>query len=177
LGHGNNPDPPKPPAPDFVAAKEIPPVQTELQNQALKTLQWGAKGDYTNPHEGGLFINMADPAMLNRNNELMTNEAGQGIEGLGTADPNYLASVKENRKAHMAEDAAGKYENDIKAGMGAATGVATDMSSLSAQERQAILNAQTSSYNTQLAKPREKKWWEFLAGAGAAAAPSIIDAI
>ncbi len=139
----------------------------------MKGLQWASKGDYTNPHDAGLFINLADPAMLNRNNELIANEAGQGIEGLGVADPNYLATVKENTKAHMAEDAAGKYENDIRAGVNAATGVAEDMSNLSDEDRRAILAAQTSTFNTFQSRPRNPGWLQYVLQGASAAAPFV----
>lgn len=160
-----------------MAAKTPAPVQTELQDQALKTLKWYGKGDFTNPHEGGIFTNLMDPAMLHRNSELASNEMGQGIEGLGTPDPNYLATVKENRAAHQDEVNAGQYENDLRQGIGAATGVAEDMSNLDEQTRNAILSSQTSSYNTQLSKPEKPAWWQYLLSAGAQAAGPIAEAI
>lgn len=172
IGHDNTPKPAPPP--DYKAAATPAPVQTELQDQALKALKWGAKGDYTDPHDAGVFINYADPAMLNRHNELITNEASQGTSALGTPDTNALAAVKENTKAHMAEDAAGKYEGDIKAGIGAATGVAENMSNLSADDRRAILSSQTGVYNTWQSRPQQPPWWNALISGGAAGAAAAI---
>ena len=162
--------------PDYKAAAAPSPVQTELQNQALKTLQWASKGDYTNPHDAGLFVNLGDPARAAQQAELMGNAAGQGIYGLGVADPTQLAMNKENVKAHLAQDAAGKYEDSVRQGVGAATGVAEDMSNLSAEDRRAILNAQTATYNTWQSRP-QKRWFDYLLGAGSAAAPVIAAAI
>lgn len=171
MGHKNNPDPPKPPAPDITAARTPSPVETELQGQALRALQWGAAGDYRDPHAGGLFVNYSTPAMLHRNDELVTNAGAQGIEALGTPDPNYLATVRENRAAHANERNAGQYESDIREGLAGATGVAENMAGLSEAERMAILNSQTSSYNTQLAQPRQPRWWQYaLSAAGPAMA-------
>lgn len=105
--------------------------------------------------------------MLNRNLALQSNEAGQGIEGLGTPDPNYLATVKENRLAHEQEVNAGQYEKDIKEGVGAAAGVAGDMARLSEAERMGVLGSQTSAYDTYLGRPQPVKWWQTLLGGAA----------
>lgn len=177
MGHQNTVKPAPPP--DYTAAKAPSATQTALQDSALKTINWANKGDYTNPREGGLFTNYADPAMLHRHSELIANEAGQGIEGIGVADPNYLATVKQNQAAHQDEANAAQYESDIKSGVGAATGVAGQMANLDEQTKNAILSAQTGLYNTTLNKTLgQPAWWkELLLGGASAAGPAAIAAI
>lgn len=121
-----------------------------------------------------MFVNYADPAMLYRNAELQTNEANQGTSALGTPDPNALAAVKENAKAHMAENAAGQYENDIKQGIGGATAAGMQESAMSDEDRRAILAAQTGVFNTsQQVQANRPQWWQAILGGAAAAAPLI----
>jgi hypothetical protein len=171
IGHGSDPKPAPPP--DYVAAKAPSAEQSALSKAALQTINWAGKGDFRDPREGGLFINYANPALNEDKNTLIANEAGQGIEGLGTADPNYLASLQENQKAHRMQDAAGQYESDIGKGVSAATGVAESTAGLSQAEQDAILKAQSSAYNTSLGKAPTPQWWQFLASAAGPAVAAI----
>ena len=103
----------------------------------------------------------------------MTNEAGQGIQGLGVADPNYLATVHENTQAHMAEDAARQYEGDIAKGVGAANSLGLNLANLDEDTKRAILASQTDIYggwqSGQFGMARDAnnkpQWWQsFLSG-------------
>ncbi len=121
-----------------------------------------------------MFVNFMDPAMLYRNAELQTNEASQGTSALGTPDPNALAAVHENAKAHMAENAAGQYEKDLQQGLNAATNVGMHMADISDEDRRAILASQTGVFDTsQQTQANKPKWWQAVLGGAAAAAPMI----
>jgi len=170
LGHGNSTaSPPPPPTPTLPAAS---PVHTALEDQTLQALHFGASGDYRDPSKGGIFVNFADPSLRNRQASLMTNEAGQGISALGTPDPNELAAVNANTKAHMAEDAGRQYESDIAQGLNAARGTALNLTDLDAQQQDALLASQTGTYNTwqggQFGLARDAankpKWYESMIG-------------
>jgi hypothetical protein len=175
IGHGNSTvNPTKDYTAALTAANTPSPTEDALSHEALHTLDWAAKGDYTDPHSGGIFVNYADPAMLHRNAELASNEAGQGIEGLGIADPNYLATVKANRAAHQDEINAGQYESDIKEGVSAATGVAGDVSKLDLSRKMGVLGTTKDVYQANANKP---KWWQYLLQAGAGAAGPVAEAI
>lgn len=130
-----------------------------MEEQSAQALGWAAKGDYRDPHAGGLFLNMGDPAMLNRNRELTMNAGRQGISALGTPDPNYLATVNENTKAHQAEDDAARYENNIREGVAAASGAAGSAEGFDINRKSAALGTSSQLYAQQAARP---KWWQFL---------------
>lgn len=157
MGHGNNTK--VDPKPDIAAARVKTPGEQLLEDQSAKTLGWAAKGDYTNPHEGGLFVNYADPAMRNRNRELTMNAGNQGVSALGPVDPNYLATVKENIKAHQAEGDSAQYEQDVKEGVGDAAAVAGKSEGLDISRKLGVVGASTDLYKYQDSKP---KWWQYL---------------
>lgn len=171
IGHGNKTEAPKT---EYITAvnqaKEKTPQEEALGKASLKTLDWANAGDYRDPRGGGLFVNYADPAMLHRNRELQSNEHGQGIEGLGVADPNYLATVKENRLAQNEQMDAAQYEGDIKGGIEAAAGYAGDTSKLDLSRKLGVLGATEDIYKGSMNKP---KWWQYLIGGASAAATGL----
>lgn len=175
IGKNNNP---QPVATNYNTAlaesKEKSPQEEALGKAAVKTLNWADKGDFRNPREGGLFVNYADPAMIHRNRELQSNAGGQGIYGLGIADPNYLAAVKSNQAAENEMMDAAQYESDVKEGVGQAAGYAGDTGKMDLTRRMNILGTTAGLYGQQLSKP---KWWETLLGAagpiGAAAVTKV----
>lgn len=170
IGHSNNTNPTANYNTALTAAKEKTPGELALERESAKTLDWASKGDYRDPHSGGLFVNFADPAMLHRNRELEMNAGDQGIFALGEADPNYLASVKENMKAHQEEADAGQYESDVKEGVGAAAGVAGDTSKLDLSRKLGVLGTTATLQQQQANKP---KWWNYAIQGASAAAPFI----
>lgn len=156
LGHGNNTAKVDNTA-ALAAAKEKTAGEKILEEQSAKALTWAGKGDYRNPHDAGMFVNFGDPAMLNRNRELTMNAGNQGISALGSADPNYLATMKENMKAHQAESDAGQYESDIKEGVGNAAAAAGKAEGLDISRKMGVLGVTSDLYRNQ--KPA---WWKFL---------------
>lgn len=132
-----------------------------LEDASAKSLAWYAKGDYRDPAAGGIFTNYADQAMLNRNRGLMMNAGRQGISALGTPDPNYLASVQENVKAHQSEDAAGQYEKDLQEGLANAQQAAASAEGYDISRKSAALGTTSQLYAQQAAKPR---WWQAILG-------------
>lgn len=166
MGHGNSTRVDS--TADYKAAlaeeKKKTPGQQMLEDATAKSLNWYSKGDFRNPHEGGAFVNYADQAMLNRNRALMMNAGRQGISALGTPDPNYLASVQENVKAHQAEDAAGQYESDLKEGFANARAAAGQAEGYDISRDTAALGVTSDLYKAKQAQP---KWWQYLVKAGA----------
>lgn len=144
----------------LTAAKEKTEGEKILERESAKGLEWASKGDYTNPHDAGMFVNYGDPAMLNRNRELTMNAGNQGVYALGSADPNYLATVKENMKAHQAESDAGQYESDIKEGVGNAAAVAGKSEGYDISRKMGVLGVTSDLYRAERAKPA---WWTYLA--------------
>ena len=141
------------------ATKEKTPGEKLLEEQSAKTLGWAAKGDFRNPREGGLFVNYADPALLHEHRALMRNAGGQGIYGLGTADPNYLASVKEVQDAENERADAGQYEADIREGIGSAAGAAGSAEGADLARKATVLGVTSDMYRNESNKP---KWWQML---------------
>lgn len=178
VGKGNKPNP----APvttyntAVTEAKKQSPAEEALNRESLKTIDWASKGDFTNPAEGGIFVNYADPAFRRRHRELSMNAGDQGIFALGPADPNALAAMKENSDAASAENDAAQYQDDIRTGVGQARAQAGDMSQMDLNRRLGILNETGATYRADLTKPQQPKWWERLLGgamnAGAAFAGS-----
>jgi len=143
--------------------------ESALTGEATGLMDWIKAGDYrTRPKN--LFFNFADPAERARQRETMMNAGGQGIFALGSPSPNLLALNKQNLNDHWARDEAGQYEQDVSQAGIRAAGELGDVANLENARKTARLGATTSSFNTQLARPR---WWEtLLAGAqrGASAA-------
>lgn len=157
MGKGNQPQPAQQYNAALTAAKEKSPQEEALGKAALKTLDWADAGDYRDPHGGGLFTNYADPAILHRNRELQANAGGQGIYALGNADPNYLATVKENQAAENEQSDAAQYESDIKEGVGQAAGYAGDTARMDTSRKMGILGTTAGLYNADMTRP---KWWQ-----------------
>lgn len=174
MGKGN-----KPKAPEvnynaaLIEAKKPSPQEEALTKASLKTLDWADKGDYRDPHAGGLFVNYADPAMLHRNRELQANAGGQGIYGLGVADPNYLATVKANQAAENEQTDAAQYESDIREGVANAAGVAGSTAGMDSARKMAVLGTTAGIYGQDRNRPR---WWNYLISGLSAAGPSIAGA-
>lgn len=167
MGKGN-----KPKAPEvnyntaLVEAKKPSPQEEALGKASLKTLEWADRGDFRNPREGGLFVNYADPAILHRNRELQSNAGGQGIFALGTPDPNYLATVRENQLAENEVMDAAQYESDIREGIANAAGYAGDTARMDQSRKMNILGTTAGIYSQDKNKP---KWWEYLVGGATSA--------
>lgn len=159
MGKGNKPKPETQYNTALVEAKKPSAAEEALTKSALKTLQWAEGGDFTNPREGGLFVNYADPAIARRNRELQTNAGGQGIFALGQADPNYLATVRANRMAEDEATDAAQYEGDIKEGISRAAGVAGDVAGMDIARKQNILGTTSGVYQS---KQNQPKWWQYL---------------
>lgn len=152
------------------AANEMSPAEQRLNEMALKTLNWADKGDFTNPRDGGVFVNFADPAAMRRRRELSSGAAAQGTAALGAgANPNLLALDKQNRDDENARDDAENYQNQVAAGVRGAMGVAGDVSRTALQRRLGVLGADAGLYGQSLAKVKTPSWWERLLGGAAQA--------
>lgn len=166
MGHGNSTKVDT--TGDYKAAlaeeKKKTPGQQMLEDATAKSLGWYAKGDFRDPHAGGPFVNYADQGMLNRNRDLMMNAGRQGISALGTPDPNQLAAVQENVKAHQAEDAAAQYEKDLQEGFANASAAAGNAEGFDINRKSAALGVTSDLFKQHEARPR---WWQALLSAGA----------
>lgn len=118
-------------------------------------------------------MNYADPAMLHRNRELQANAGGQGIYGLGVADPNYLATVKANQAAENEQSDAAQYESDIREGVANAAGIAGSTAGMDISRKMGVLGTTAGIYG------RDKKpaWWQYLIQGVSAAGPTIAEAV
>lgn len=163
MGKGNKPDTSAQYNTALTQANTKSPQEEALGKAALKTIDWADKGDFTDPSEGGIFVNYADPAIRRRHRELELNAGGQGVlSGMGGApDPNQLAAMKQNLADENAEDAAGQYEEDIRGGIGSAMGIAGDVSKTDLSRRLGVLDVTGANYRQQANKPA---WWERLIG-------------
>lgn len=169
MGKKQNPDPKKEQA-NSLAIVDKPSVgESALTGEATGLMDWIHGGDYTKRPKN-VFFNFADPAQRQRQRETMMNAGYQGISALGKPNANLLALNRENANNQWAEDMAGQYEQDVSQAGTRAAGELGDVAQLENSRKLGRLSATTSSYNTQLAKPR---WWEILlsqAGQGAQAA-------
>lgn len=166
IGHGNSTkvDTTKDYQQSLTAMKEKTPGEKLWEEQSAKTLAWAARGDYRNPHEGGIFVNYADPAMLHEHRALEQNAGAEGVYALGTPDPNYLATVKEQTANENERSDAAQYESDIRQGVGAAGAAAGSAEGLDISRKGAVLGTTADLFKQQQAKP---KWWNYFLGAAA----------
>lgn len=165
-----SPDPKKEQTASLAAVRTPSVGEQALTTEATGLMDWIKKGDYTQRPKN-LFFNFADPAARNRKRELMMNAGPQGIAalGMGSANPNLLALNRQNLNDEWARDSAAQYEQDVSQAGFRAAGMLGDVAGLENQREGMALGSTTSSYNTQLNKP---KWWEILlsqAGQGAQA--------
>lgn len=112
--------------------------------------------------------------MLHRNRELQANAGGQGIYGLGVADPNYLATVKANQAAENEQSDAAQYESDIREGVANAAGIAGSTAGMDTARKMGVLGTTAGIYQSGLNKPA---WWRYLISGLSAAGPSIAEAV
>ena len=143
-----------------------------LHQQAMNVIDAANSGDYTKRPKS-IFFNMADPAQRQRQRSMISGAKGQGVAGLGGADPNLIALNKENVAAHQAEDDAGQYEQDWKEATGAAGAQEGDLAALEQSRRLGVLGSGTSLYGTALANRTTPLWVQLMnsaaRGAGSAA--------
>ena len=161
MGRGNNTTPTTNYNTALTRAETRTPEEERLSRAAIRTLDWADEGDFRDPRGGGLFVNYADPAILHRNRELQANAGGQGVYGLGTPDPNYLATVKANQAAENEVTDAAQYESDIQSGIRDAAGVAGDTAKMDLSRRMGILGTTAGIYQQDRNRP---KWWSYLLG-------------
>lgn len=164
-----NPDPKKEQATSLAAVRGPSTGEAALTSEATGLMDWIKKGDYTQRPKN-LFFNYADPAARQRQREMQMNAGPQGVSAFGAgANPNLLALNKQNLQDEWARDTAGQYEQDVSQAGIRATGMLGDVAGMENSRELGALGATTSSFNTQLNKP---KWWEILlsqAGQGAQA--------
>lgn len=160
LSKGQKPDPNKEQATSLAAVRQPSAGEAALTGEATGLLDWIKKGDYSERPKN-LFFNYADPAARQRQRELQTNAAPQGIAALGAggANANLLALNKQNLNDEWARDTAGQYESDVSQAGIRASGMLGDVAGLENSRELGTLGATTSSYNQNLNKP---KWWQVL---------------
>lgn len=144
----------------LTAAKTPSPYDQKLGEMSMKTLNWADKGDFTNPSEGGIFVNFADPAARRRQRELEMGAGAQGIFALGGGgDANLLALDKQNRADEQTRDDSAQYESDVRQGVGAAMGVAGDLGHEDLSRKLGVLGATENIYRQDMQRP---KWWQVM---------------
>ena len=157
-------DPQKEQAASIAAVRPPSVGEQALTGEATGLMDWIKKGDYTQRPKN-LFFNYADPAARQRKRELMMNAGPQGVAAFGQgANPNLLALNRQNLQDEWARDTAGQYESDVSQAGIRASGMLGDVAGLENARELGVLGATTSSYNTNLQKP---KWWQTLLNSAA----------
>lgn len=156
-------------------AQEPSAYEKAIGDQALGTIDWASKGDYTSAPKG-VFFNLADPAERKRQRELITGAGARGTAALGTPNPTALALDEENRANQFDEDQAGNYQQEVSGAIGRASGVAGNLAGMDLSRKTAVLGSTAGLAGQGVGYSLRPKvpWWKsalnsFAAGAGQAA--------
>jgi hypothetical protein len=98
------------------AAKEPSEAEKQKEGERKAYFDWKAKGDYRTPPPSLIALNYSDPAERQRQREMILNDPGSGIFGMGAenANPTALAQQKANMKDEFDRDSAESYQADIR---------------------------------------------------------------
>ena len=149
--------------------------ETMLGGQATGVLDWAKKGDFSSAPTG-VFFNMVDPAVRQRQRELTMGAGAQGSAASGGANPTALALDKQNRADEFAEDSAANYQQNVSNAIGSAAGVAGDLAGIDQSRRMGILNSTAGMAGKGVDYQFRQKtpWWKSALAGAAQALPAFV---